>query len=239
MVTDLMRQRNKAMREAKAIYEKAFVLYAVIMIAFTIVWGGMVIHDNTTPSHPISGPEGKVLENIGPALISETYVVPLNDSIDPAHVRSDASVEIGVLDKIIYRMEIDDTTLAVLTRVVEAEVTGETASYKGKEVSYEELLISKIRVAQVFMNRVEDQNSFKTTTDLYTALTAKNASSTFGDGRYYTVEITDITREAVRLALLADTPDYTAGALYFSSGTTSNKYGELLFVDAVGHAFFK
>lgn len=137
------------------------------------------------------------------------------------------------------RMEIDDTTLEVLTRVVEAEVTGSSYRKNGEELSYDELLKSKIRVAQVYMNRVEDQDSFAFIDDLYESLTYKNASSTFNDGRYYTVEITDITREAVRLSLLSSTPDYTDGALYFASGTTTCKYGELLFVDDVGHAFFK
>lgn len=138
-----------------------------------------------------------------------------------------------------YRMNIDSKTYEVFVRVVEAEVTGDYISFKGKVLSHDEILESKIRVAQVFMNRVEDVENFSYINDLYESLTYKNASSTFNDGRYYTVEITDITREAVDIALLKDTPDYTDGALYFSSGTTENKYGELLFVDDVGHAFFK
>lgn len=136
------------------------------------------------------------------------------------------------------RMTIDHNTMSILIRVVEAEVTGSSFRYKGNDVSYDELLKSKIRVAQVFMNRVENQGEFKNIDSLYEALTYPGATSTFGDGRYYKVEITDITREAVRLALRTDTPDYTNGALFFNTGT-SCKYGSYLFTDAVGHSFYK
>lgn len=148
-------------------------------------------------------------------------------------------VEAEVVETPEYRMEINNETLEVLTRVVEAEVTGSSYTYKGEKLTYDELLQSKIRVAQVFMNRVEDNDSFKFIDDLYESLTYKGASSTFGDGRYYKVEITDITREAVKLALLAETQDYTDGALYFSSGTTECAYGNYMFTDDVGHSFFK
>ena len=138
-----------------------------------------------------------------------------------------------------YRMIIDEKTYDILLRVTEAEVTGETFTYKGEKVTEEEMLLSKVRVAQVYMNRVEDQDSFKRIDSLYESLTEKNASSTFNDGRYYEVEITDLTIKAVNMALLNETPDYTDGALYFSSGTTTCKYGDYLFTDDVGHSFFK
>lgn len=137
------------------------------------------------------------------------------------------------------RMDIDDKTYEVLVRVTEAEVTGESFTYKGDKVSEEEMLLAKVRVAQVFMNRVEDDSKFSSVDSLYEALTQKNASSTFNDGRYYTVDITDMTKEAVDLALRADTADYTDGALFFSSNTNHCDYGSYLFTDDVGHSFFK
>lgn len=136
------------------------------------------------------------------------------------------------------RMYIDDNTKEILTRVVEAEVTGSKFNYKGHNLTYDELLVSKIRVAQVFMNRVEDNKSFRSIDSLYEALTDRNASATFVDGRYHSVNVTDITREAVELALQKSTPDYTNGALFFTSGSTC-AYGNYLFTDAVGHSFFK
>lgn len=161
-------------------------------------------------------------------------------SVEMEEVVSDPCIyEMKIIEIPTYRMEIDNETYNVLLRVVEAEVTGDSITKDGKKLTYDEMLQSKIRVAQVFMNRVEDNDSFKFIDSLYESLTYKNASSTFNDGRYYSVEITDITREAVDLALLASTKDYTEGALYFSSGTTKNKYGDYIFTDDVGHSFFK
>ena len=169
--------------------------------------------------------------------------VDVNEEIHQVHYEKMSKEEIvseGLSqdENVTQRMTIDHNTMSILIRVVEAEVTGSSFRYKGNDVNYDELLKSKIRVAQVFMNRVEDQGEFKNITSLYQSLTYPGATSTFGDGRYYKVEITDITREAVRLALRADTPDYTDGALFFNSGT-SCKYGSYLFTDAVGHSFYK
>ncbi len=178
-------------------------------------------------------------------VISETKetAVEINEEIHQVHYEKMSKEEIvseGLSqdENVAQRMTIDHNTMSILIRVVEAEVTGSSFRYKGNDVSYDELLKSKIRVAQVFMNRVEDQHGFKNIDSLYEALTYPGATSTFDDGRYYKVEITDITREAVRLALRADTPDYTDGALFFNTGT-SCKYGSYLFTDAVGHSFYK
>lgn len=142
-------------------------------------------------------------------------------------------------DEKLYRYAITDDEYQILLRVVEAEVTGEKFAYHGTEVSREDLLKAKIRVAQVFLNRVEDTSKFKEDKSLKDALLRPGATSTLIDGRYYEVSITDITREAVEIALLNDTEDYTQNALFFSSGTTYCAYGDYLFTDEVGHSFFK
>lgn len=139
----------------------------------------------------------------------------------------------------LYRYAISDDEYQILLRVVEAEVTGENFKYNGTIVSTDDLLKAKVRVAQVFLNRVEDTNKFKEDKSLKDALLRPGATSTMIDGRYYDVTITDLTREAVDIALLNDTEDYTNKALFFSSGTTYCAYGEWLFTDAVGHSFFK
>lgn len=140
---------------------------------------------------------------------------------------------------LLYRYAITDDEYQILLRIVEAEVTGESFVYNDIQISEEELLRAKIRVAQVFLNRVEDNKKFSDDKNLRDALLRKGASSTLLDGRYYEVDITDLTVKAVDLALLNDTPDYTDNALFFSSGTTECKYGEYMFTDAVGHSFFK
>ena len=142
-------------------------------------------------------------------------------------------------DSLLYRYAITDDEYQILLRIVEAEVTGESFTYNEVQVSEEELLRAKIRVAQVFLNRVEENKKFVEDKTLRDALLRKGASSTLLDGRYYEVTITDLTRKAVDLALLNETPDYTENALFFSSGTTHCKYGEYIFTDGVGHSFFK
>ena len=135
------------------------------------------------------------------------------------------------------KYDITEKEYEVLCRVVEAEVEGDKTWYN-RGLTYDQLLKAKIRVAQVFLNRTFDNKSFKSVNSLYKALTQKNASSTFVDGRYYKVTVGDITKEAVYRALLSSTPDYTGGALFFSSGTACSKYGTRTLTDEVGHSFY-
>lgn len=132
------------------------------------------------------------------------------------------------------RYQITDEEYDILSRVVEAEVEGYDVWIQ-KGLSHEEIINAKTRVAQVFLNRVENE-SFKHRT-LKDALLYPNATSTLKDGRYYKVKVTEYTTEAVDLALSPYTPDLTQGALYFSSGS-GRSYGDTqLFTDAVGHKF--
>lgn len=130
--------------------------------------------------------------------------------------------------------------LEFVERVVEAEVTGTVYKWNGEHVDDDEMLKSKIRVVQVFLNRAEDTERFSKVTSLYEAISYPGASSTVRSGRYLDVEVTDLTREAVQIALDPNTEDLTDGALFFlSDGAKECKYGDYIFTDAVGHSFFK
>lgn len=138
------------------------------------------------------------------------------------------------------RSSVTEEELIFIEQVVEAEVTGTTYKYNGQHVNEEEMLLSKIRVAQVFLNRVDDTVRFSHITTLYEAVSEPGASSTVGSGRCYRVTVTDLTKEAVQIALDPNTEDLTDGALFFlANGATYNKYGNYLFTDSVGHSFFK
>ena len=117
-------------------------------------------------------------------------------------------------------------------RVVEAEVTGSNPF----GVGYEEAFRSKLRVAQVILNRVESDHFPDTVHDV---IFQKNAFTPLLDGRYYEVEISQVTIEACLAALLKTTPDLTKGCEFFSSGTKECLYGSYKFTDSVGHSFFK
>lgn len=131
-----------------------------------------------------------------------------------------------------YRYNITEEEFNEFVRVVEAEVTGTNPF----NVSYEEAFKCKLHVAQVILNRVESDLFPDTVHDV---IYQRNAFTPLLDGRYYTVDISQVTIEACKAALLASTPDTTNGAQFFSSGTKECSYGYYLFTDEVGHSFFK
>lgn len=134
--------------------------------------------------------------------------------------------------------EISDAEKEILCRITEAEVTGGRGG-NIYHLSDEEFKFSKFRVARVILNRMKSQR-FKTST-VESTVFAKNQFSPTFDGRYYTVKITDLTREAVDMALDASIPDDIPGGTFFCSGKsdhTSDKI-ELIRIDGVGHKFYR
>lgn len=134
--------------------------------------------------------------------------------------------------------EISNAEKEILCRIVEAEVTGGRGG-NIYHISDEEFKFSKFRVARVILNRIKSQR-FKTST-VESTVFAKNQFSPTFDGRYYKVKITDLTREAVDMALDASIPDDIPGGTFFCSGKsdhTSNNI-ELIMIDGVGHKFYR
>lgn len=122
----------------------------------------------------------------------------------------------------------------LLCQLVEAEVTGYDV-WRKKGLSHEEIINAKVRVAQVFLNRVEsDRFPYDT---LKGCILEPSATSTILDGRFYQVRVTEYTKEAVAMALSPYTPDMTKAALFFSSGPGEPYGGGTMFTDEVGHKF--
>lgn len=98
-------------------------------------------------------------------------------------------------------MEPDDEELEMMYRIVEAEATGEK-------------IVGKILVANVVLNRVINK-SFPDSIEGVIFQHSGNSYqfSPIPDGRYYTVPVTDSTKEAVERALNGE--DYSKGALFF------------------------
>lgn len=121
----------------------------------------------------------------------------------------------------------------MLCRIVEAEVTG--VSYRGAYGN--EMLLSKFRVARVVINRVLDP---RFPNSVEGVIYQRGQFTPIKDGRYYRVQITDMTRQAVDMALDSYFPDDIPGALYFNggSGHKSRKL-QLILTDAVGHKFYR
>ena len=121
----------------------------------------------------------------------------------------------------------------VLLRIVEAEATGED-------------IRGKMLVANVVLNRVNCKTEFgNTVTDVvFERVNGVYQFSPILDGRYWEVEITNETREAVEKVLQGE--DYSEGALYFMARKYADPGNVKWFDDSLTwlftygeHEFFK
>lgn len=119
--------------------------------------------------------------------------------------------------------------ITILERIVEAEATGGSID-------------SKIHVIHVILNRCLSDGF---PNDVESVVFEKKQFAPIGDGRYYTVEITDSTKDAVQMALTMD--DTVDGAVYFAllknvkNVKTRSWFDTLdfVFTDDLGHSFFR
>ena len=113
--------------------------------------------------------------------------------------------------------------IETFSRIVESEVTGGD-------------FISKVNVANVVLNRVENEQFPNTINEV---VFQEYQFSPVADGRFYSVEVSESTILAIEYAYMFE--DTTNGALYFESGNNfvHMAYAEYLFTDNVGHHFYK
>ena len=105
------------------------------------------------------------------------------------------------------RFAITDDDYQVLLRIVQAEASSEDV--KGRML-----------VANVVLNRLEIGFGGKTISEV---VFAKNQFSPVSDGRFFTVEISELTVEAVERVLNGE--DISQGALYFMCRPLASKKG--------------
>lgn len=100
-------------------------------------------------------------------------------------------------------IKLSEKDYSILTRIVEAEATGGDVK-------------SKRLVANVVLNRVKSK-SFPDTVEgvVFQKLGSHAQFSPISDGRYYTVNVTKETRQAVNQALSGE--DHSQGALFFAA----------------------
>ncbi len=118
-----------------------------------------------------------------------------------------------------------------LLRIVEAEAGGEDE-------------MGKILVANVVMNRVEDESFPDTVTEvIFQKSNGVSQFSPISDGRFYKVQVSDDTIEAVNKALCGE--DYSQGALYFAARKYADSDNMRWFDESLtflfkhgGHEFF-
>lgn len=123
---------------------------------------------------------------------------------------------------------VNDEEYEMLCKICEAEATGEG-------------LDGKVLVANCIFNRIYDNNFPNTIKDV---IFEKKQFSPIIDGRYYKVEVTQETIQAVDLVL--EYMDYSQGALYFFNRVGSSEKNKKWFDNNLeylftygGHEFFK
>ena len=212
--------------------------------------------NNTTENISIATVEVKEREIVGSENIDEsTEFLPMTDGGEGKEEQErelyikEATDKIAVLDAsdkmqwfIEYKaiqeeysewIDVDETIydyfteeeLQLLFRVVEAEVTGE------------EHFQSKANVASVIFNRLFSEEFGN---DLTEILTQKAQFSSYHDGRYMRVVVTETTILACEYAFQIE--DSTNGALYFDScngNSWASGAREYVFTDSVNHAFYR
>jgi len=169
-------------------------------------------------------------------IYNELKTIPMTYEISDNYTEDEyiPRITINKTEKVVgeYRYYITEKEFKEFVRVVEAEVTGDNPF----GTTYDEAFKCKLAVAQVILNRVESPHFPDTVHDV---IFQKNAFTPLVDGRYYEVEISQVTIDACKAALLTSTKDLTYGCEFFSSGTKECKYGSYVFTDTVGHSFFK
>lgn len=164
----------------------------------------------------------KILDN---KIAAETE--PLQKSLEQV----DVTAKISTLPaKRIY--EISNTDFNILSRIVEAEATD-------KDIK------SKILVANVVLNRLKSEDFPDSIEGV--VFQRENGAVQFSptaDGRYYSVNVTESSRESVERALTGE--DYSEGALYFVERSIADPENVSWFDRALtklfeyeGHAFYK
>ena len=136
---------------------------------------------------------------------SEPDVEPVVSTLSNLDLPTDLSLSYNNAMKI----TLNEDEMEVLYRIVEAEATGED-------------IYGKILVANVVLNRVLASEFPDTVSDVVFQKIGKAVQfSPTKDGRYWSVKITDSTKEAVRRALTGE--DYSQGALYFFARKLTTK----------------
>ena len=178
-----------------------------------------------------------IVEEVGPGMnvrsVEET-IEPFNnpEEIATETIVEETEVETEPIKE--YYLNLSEHEKDILCRIVEAEVTGTGSSFG---TSDEVVRTCKFRVARVIINRVLSPQFPNTVEGV---VFQKNQFSPLIDGRYYKVSITDLTRQAVEMALDKSYPDDIPGALYFTSGRGfSSRKLSLIKTDEVGHKFYK
>lgn len=201
-------------------YKKYICLILLCNLIFTLCWFNV---EKIVDAKAMSKPAFQMEE--AKETISQTSVF-MDESQAISFQRV---VEVNVLES--ERMNISKEDYEILLKIVEAEAGGEDEN-------------GKLLVANVILNRVNDPKFPDTVKAV--VFQQENGTSQFSpiaDGRFYTVNVSEETKEAVERALCGE--DISQGALYFACRKSADPERMKWFDDNLkllfsygGHEFF-
>lgn len=191
-------------------------IYRYITVCAVLVSGLLVIMTVKAQSQYKDGNQTVVLnqtmpESVSPQKISKTKIEKNSESNERPSKKPEAQLDKQVINNIDGSKikKISKKDYEVLTRIVEAEVTGGD-------------LKSKMMVANVILNRVSNAQFPDTIKEVVFQKNGKVTQfSPISDGRYYSVKVTKETKKAVDRALAGE--DNSKGALFFASRSGATK----------------
>lgn len=202
-------------------YKKYAVLFLLYNIVLILAWGcvqGLEINRKAVEAFTIAGEKKEELQatdylGVTPEKISEKRVLTANVITKERKV-------------MVTQSEYDN-----LLRLVEAEAGGED-------------LIGKMLVANVVLNRVEDQHFPNSINEvIFQSNNGVTQFSPVSDGRFYSIQVSEETVEAVNRVLQGE--DNSRGALYFAARQYADKKSMQWFDEKLnalfvygGHEFF-
>ena len=233
--------------------------HVIIALALaTVVLCGWILlqpEEDYVPMHKMTTiPEGEMLEVLrnapeGIFSIDEEYEKLIaNREIAEKTIPQDIIKQDVIEETIIYEestqqvhayknIQLSDEEFEEFCRMVEAEVTGDKPSDFPVSCTETHIWWAKLRCARVILNRISD-DEFPDT--MHAVLHQKGQFAPLSDGRYYDVEVTEMTRDACRAALDVSQHDDVPDALYFRMGkwhTASSKRG-FIKTDKLGISYY-
>lgn len=160
-------------------------------------------------------------------IITETVI--REDAIEEEHLQ---------IQTIPYKgISLTDAEFEEFCRMVEAEVTGDKPSDFPVSCTETHIWWAKLRCARVILNRIGDDEFPNTMSEV---LYQKGQFAPISDGRYYDVVITEMTRDACRVALDASQHDDVPNALYFRMGKWRGNVAQRGFIktDKLGISYY-
>lgn len=201
-------------------YKKCICLIFLCNLIFTLCWFNV---EKIADAKEAVRPAFRV-DTIEETISQTSITMEESKAVSVPHV-----VEVNVLET--QRMEISQEDYEVLLKIVEAEAGGEDEE-------------GKLLVANVVLNRVQSPKFPNTVKEV--VFQQENGTTQFSpvsDGRFYSVTVSEETKEVVERALCGE--DISQGALYFVSRENADPERmkwfdnnlELLFSYG-GHEFF-